>query len=249
MWEYLNDCAGLDSATSLIKYQYAALEDFLSHPGQLNLMHRKLTVVLLAASLCQLSNSPWIAQQLRTDTVFVPSPARNLSLDQWYPRVSCDLISQGSARLSSEAIAAFGILVLELEANRKADRTEEDIDPITEKESNQVRLFRILKAWDELICDDYRKIGWACAEFDKLVERLDQPDIEADRKELAIFYKCIYLPLRRHSTSSFGRLKGALDGVFNSGLNFTARMKVPPIVSVERFLFDDGDSSSKPEDS
>lgn len=249
MWEYLNDCVGVDSARSLVKDHYAALEDFLNHRDQLKPMHRKLVAVLLAASLCQLSNSPWIAQQLGTDTVFVPSPQGNTPLHQWYPRVGCTLIRQEHARLSSDDIAAFGVLVLELEANRKADWTIEDVDIDTGMKSNQVRLVRILGAWDDLICDDYRNIGWACAEFDKLVERFDHPDIETDRKGLAIFYKFIYLPLRRHSSSAFGRLDCLFEGFFRSNLNFAARTRIPATAPVEQFFFDDGDISPKSEDS
>lgn len=247
MWEYVNGCAGVNSATYLMKGHETALEHFLTYRDQLNPVHRKLIVVLLAASLCQLSKSPWIAQQLGTHTVFVPSPDSDAPLDQWCPRIGCTLIKQDYAEMSSEDIAAFGVLVLELEANRKAEWAPEDFDFETGKPSNHVRLLRILTAWEDFICDDYREIGWACARFAKLVECLDQP-IETDRKALAIIYKRIYLPLLRHSTTAFGKLKGLFEGLFSSGLDVAARVRVPEIVIEERYLFDDGDQLPNPED-
>ncbi|KAL2155989.1 hypothetical protein VTH82DRAFT_733 [Thermothelomyces myriococcoides] len=79
--------------------------------------------------------------------------------------------------LQSDSIAALGVLLLELEANRKASWVEEDEDLDSGEKSNSVRLARILHEWEDLISDDYRKVAEACLEFDRHVETLDHPRI------------------------------------------------------------------------
>lgn len=218
-----------------------SLDHLLTHKDGLTLKYRKLTGVLLAASMFQLSDSPWIKQHLEPECIFVPSPD-NKQLQQWCPRTLCTLVPKKDTRLRRDDIAAFGILVLELEADRKADWIASDEDWISGEKSNQVRLARILRTWTDLVSDDYRTVAKACLEFDSLIESLDRADIVPERRDLAIIYKCILEPLFRHFMKSFGNLGPLFNGMFGPSRSFTAPMNISPSITAKRVLFDDDDS-------
>lgn len=253
MWEHVppDHSAGSDSTGiySGQDGQFKSLEDLLNHEDLLKLKYRKLAGVLLASSLFQLSGSPWIEQYLGPDTIFVPLP-NNKQLHQWCPHIVCTLAPKETTKLQSDDIAAFGVLVLELEANRKAPWTREDTDWISGQRSNHVRLARILKAWEDVVSDDYRDVAKVCLEFDSLVESLDHPDIVSDQKGIAVIYKCILEPLFRQLMNSFGRLAPLFDGIFNPcHLRSLTAMRLSASNTAKRVLFDDDDESmSKPDD-
>lgn len=239
MWAS-NDAAELDPRNQLGPEELP-LDHYLSKGG-LTPKFRKLAGVLLAASMFQLSDSPWIQHHLGTESIFMPLPD-NKRLQQWCPRVLCTLVrNDSSLGLQSDSIAAFGVLVLELEANLKADWAVDDEDFFTGERSNHVRLARVLKSWEDYVSDDYRRVAKACLEFDSLIEGLDHADIVPERKGLAIIYKCILEPLFRHVTKSFGNLAPIFKGMFGPGRSLTAPMNISPSVTAKRVLFDDDDS-------
>ncbi|KAI0977232.1 hypothetical protein F4678DRAFT_477323 [Xylaria arbuscula] len=244
VWEYpIDNSSGFDRNSYFDGDQYTALDKYLTHQDLLTPKFRKLVGVLLASSLFQLSDSPWIEQHLSPDTIFVPSP-NNAHLQAWCPRITCTILTKGETQMQSDHIAAFGVLVLELEADRQAPWTEMDNDWISGEKSNHVRLARILKSWEDLISDDYRGVAKACLEFDSLIESLDHPDIMPDRKALAIIYKCILEPLVRHLSKSFGRLSYLFQGRFGHGRSLVAK----PSAAAKRALFDDDDSLANLDD-
>lgn len=244
MWA-LNNGGGLDSPPLFGGEQ--SLDHLLSHKDGLTLKYRKLAGVLLAASMFQLSDSPWMEQHFDPKRIFVPSPD-NKQLQQWCPRTLCTLVPKNDTRFQRDNIAAFGVLILELEADRKANWTAGDEDWISGEKSNHVRLARILKTWNDLVSDDYRTVAKACLEFDSLIQILDHPDIVPERKHLAIIYKCILEPLFRHIMKSFGNLAPLFKGMFGPGQSFTAPMNISPSVTAKRVLFDDDDSLPKHDD-
>ncbi len=245
MWAS-NDPTGLDPR-SLLGPGELSLDHYFAESDGLTLKYRKLASVLLAASMFQLSDSPWFQHHLGTECIFMPSPD-NKRLQQWCPRILCTLVRNSCTGLQSDSIAAFGVLVLELEANRKASWTTDDEDWITGEKSNHVRLARVLKTWEDLVSDDYRRVAKACLEFDSLVEGLDHPDIVPERKGLAIIYKCILEPLFRHVTKSFGNLAPIFKGMFGPGRSLTAPMDISPSITAKRVLFDDDDSVPERDD-
>ncbi|KAB5585497.1 hypothetical protein GE09DRAFT_28940 [Coniochaeta sp. 2T2.1] len=83
-----NDTASLD--TPNIHAGEQSLDHLLVQGDGLSLKYRKLAGVLLAASVFQLSNSPWIEHHLGPECIFMPSPD-NKRLQQWCPRVLCSL--------------------------------------------------------------------------------------------------------------------------------------------------------------
>lgn len=247
MWEHpLNNRVKVGSIYSSGD-QYTALDDLLAQQDQLTLKYRKLVGVLLAASLFQLGKSPWIAQHLSPDTIFVPPPD-NKRLRQWSPRVICSLVPKEDTMLQSDNVAAFGVLVLELEAHRKAAWTEADNDWLSGVKSNHVRLARILKSWEDLISDDYRSIAKACLEFDSLIENVSHSDIVSDTKGLAVIYKCILEPLFRHMMKSFGNLAILFKGMFGPGRSLAAAMTLAPHKTAKRLLFDDDETLPRSDD-
>ncbi|KAI1754550.1 hypothetical protein F4782DRAFT_492960 [Xylaria castorea] len=248
IWDYpMNSSSGFDVHAYFDGDQYIALDKYLTHQDLLTPKFRKLVGVLLASSLFHLSDSPWIEQHLSPDTIFVPSP-NNARLQNWCPQIICTLLSKQKTQIQSDHIAAFGVLVLELEADRQAPWSEMDNDCISGEKSNQVRLARILKSWEDLISDDYRGVAKACLEFDSLIEILDHPDIMPDNKALAVIYKCILEPLVRHLSKSFGRTSHLFKGRFGRGHSLVASMSLSSSTAAKRALFDDDESSAKPDD-
>ncbi|KAI0437238.1 hypothetical protein F4803DRAFT_556191 [Xylaria telfairii] len=244
IWEYpVNHSGTFDRSIYYDGDQYMTLAKYLTHQDLLTPKFRKLVGVLLASSLFQLSDSPWIEQHLSPDTIFVPAP-NNARLQEWCPRITCTILPKEETQIQSDHIAAFGVLVLELEADRQAPWTEMDNDWISGERSNHVRLARILKSWEDLISDDYRGVAKACLEFDSLIESLDHPDIMPDKKALAIIYKCILEPLIRHLSKSFGRLSYLFQGRFGRGRSLVAK----PSAAAKRALFDDDESLAKLDD-
>lgn len=128
MWAS-NDATGLDPC-SLLGPGELLLDYYFAESDGLTLKYRKLVGVLLDASMFQLSGSPWIQHHLGTECIFMPS-LDNKRLQRWCPRVLCTLVRNSCTGLQSDGIAVFGVLVLELEASRKASWTTDDDDRIT----------------------------------------------------------------------------------------------------------------------
>ncbi|CAG2010158.1 unnamed protein product [Fusarium graminearum] len=217
-----------------------SLDYHLTHDTRLTLKQRKLVGALLAASLFKLSDSPWIEQHLGPECIFVPSP-KNKLLEQWCPRIHCTLVPRQDTRLLSDKIAALGILILELETNRRADWVDDDEDWQTGERSNRGRLSRILHVWKDDVADDYRRIGDACLNFDNHVLDLDDSDIVTERKELAVIYSHILEPLFECSMSSFGELQPIFEGMLGRSRLLASPIIVPSDITTKIVLFDDDD--------
>ncbi|KAF5705144.1 hypothetical protein FMUND_12223 [Fusarium mundagurra] len=180
-------------------------------------MHRKMTSVLFAASMFQLSDTPWVDPRLDLARAFVPMPIIHANLQQWYPRIYCNLELGQTTSPQSDNIAALGVLLMQLEAARKSEwLPDADKDWITGQRSNHFRLFRMLGDMElkGRVSDGYRQIARACLEFDGLVDDLEHPEIGVQRKALTIIYKCILGPLHEQATSHFGDLKDHFNGIF-----------------------------------
>lgn len=176
--------------------------------------HRKLLSYLLSFTLLQLFGSPWIKTYLRHDTVSLyPIPDYVSRLDQWKPYLHCLLAKMPDELSMSNYMAAFGTLIMELEANQTAEWTEDDNDWELETKSYQVRLGRILKEWEDTLRDDYRLIGEACRDFESLVETFDNPNIDPKLKQLAVVYKCILQPLYQILLKDFGSNPQLFQGI------------------------------------
>lgn len=245
MWTYNDGGGGLHSSAPLRGEQ--SLEQILGDRKRLTPKYRKLASALLAACMFQLSDSPWIDQNLAPESIFVPD-TESIEVQQWCPRVVCTLVPNISPRQQSDNIAAFGVLMLELETELKAGWEADDEDWQTGERSNSVRLARVLDSWKDYINDDYSEIAKACLEFDKLVRTLEHPDIVPERKGLAVIYKYILEPLFRHVVQSFGNLAPIFDGMFTAGHSLTAPIQISSSNTAKRELFDDDLSTPQPSD-
>lgn len=223
-----------------------ALDQLLADRYGLTKKYRKLAEVLLAACVFQLNESPWLEQYLRPDYLYVP-PLDKKRLRQWCPRLLCDLVPQSASGQQSDNIAAFGVLLLELEAHQQAFWTSEDEDWPSGEPSNSMRLIRILKEWEESVESVYRRVAKACLDFESLVQNLDHEDIEPEKKSIAIIYKCILEPLLEYTLISFPDLSPLFTNMFGPSRGLAAAMEITAVGTAKRALFDD-DSNTKPED-
>ncbi|OXV09921.1 hypothetical protein Egran_02316 [Elaphomyces granulatus] len=207
-----------------------------------SLKHRELLGYLLAFALFQLYGSPWIRTHLCHDTVFLhPCSDRGSRLYQWRPHVHCALVPIENILNTSDYMAAFGVLFMELEAGESAEWTEDDIDWEMGTRSNQVRLGRILKEWKEKVRDDYRLVGKACHDFESLIETFDHPDVGDHLNYLAIVYKCILEPLFQILRRDFGSDAQLFQGIPSPRGDLSASANHIPSKVAKRELFDDFD--------
>ena len=220
------------------------LDHLLTHRDGLALKYRKLAGVLLAASIVQLIDSPWIEQHLGSESIFVPPP-NNKRLQQWCPRVLCTLVQKKDTRLQSDNIAALGVLILELEAGRKANWAASDEHWMSGKRLNHLRLARILKSWEDLVSDEYRNVAMACLKFEKLIENFVHPDIGEEMNGVAVIYKCILEPLYLHIMKSFASLAPLFKGMFDPSRRSIAPINISTCIPTKWVLFDDDDFLSE----
>ncbi|KAF4944318.1 hypothetical protein FGADI_12772 [Fusarium gaditjirri] len=134
------DDAGGEIELPRIAEREESLNYHLTNERHLALKYRRLASVFLAASVFQLINSPWIEQHLDLEHIFLTPPS-DKHVEQWFPRIHCALASKDDRRLQSESIAALGVLVMELKANRCASWTfQEDNDLSRDEPSFSHRL-------------------------------------------------------------------------------------------------------------
>lgn len=208
-------------------------------------MHRKLLGVLLACALFEMCGSSWIHTLWRRDMIYVHQYPRDFKrLDQLRLRIPCTLSELSLGKWpNSESIAAFGVLLLELEANNEADwDLELDVDLEDDVLSNQVRLGRVLREWETSVRDDYRAISQACHDFDNLVKTVDHPQIRSERRHAAVVYKCILEPLLKLLLKDFSTARRLFDGVSGPWNSISAALRISPHKVTKRILFDDFDA-------
>ena len=110
-------------------------------------------------------------------------------------------------------MAAFGVLIMELQAGKSAEWTDDDIDWEMNAESNHVRLGRILEEWKEVVPDGYRHVSRACHDFEWLIETFYNDNVACHLKSLAIVYKCILEPLFHILERNFGGDAQLFEGI------------------------------------
>ncbi|KAF5652765.1 subtilisin-like protein [Fusarium sp. NRRL 25303] len=226
-----------------------ALDRHLGNWHSLPFMHRKPVSVLLASSMFQLSDTPWIEPRLDPAWIFLPMPIDG-DLHQWCPRIYCNLESRQAMSPQSDNIAALGVILMELEGLQKSEWCDRDQDWISGQRSNHFRLFQMLeeKEWQDRVTDGCRQIARACLEFDGMVDDLEHPKIFGQRKSPAVFYKYILEPLCVHAINGFGNLKPLVKGMFGG-----ERLSVPPTsthlaTTKSLVLFDDDNSVANEKD-
>ena len=212
------------------------------------LMHRKLLGVLLACALFQICKSPWTHRLWRRDLIYLYQYPKNFRrLEQLRLRIPCiqqDALIAKAKEPNTESIAAFGVLLLELEAKEEAEWDEDqDLDFEYDILSNQVRLGRILRDWEASVRDDYRAISQACHDFDSLVQTVDDPRITSENKRLAAFRKCIFEPLFKLLVRDFSPAQRLFEGVSGPWNGLSASFQLNSSKAWKRILYDEQDVS------
>lgn len=162
--------------------------------------------IVLACSLLHLHNSPWLQQNWNLDNISILSlPDARSQLDMWRPHVSCliGLLPNSNMLSEYEDIIAFGTLVMEIEAKQKAEPTDRDVDWITHEVSPELILDRILDEWRGDVDVGYRRVGKACLDFRKLVQRLNDPTLTGESRRIAALYTHIVSPLLKELRKGF----------------------------------------------
>jgi hypothetical protein len=212
MWEKHN-ALNLESESSTPN-KLCILKDLLGLQDQEEAFSRRdrgLLSYLLAFALFRLYDSPWIST-LCDETVFLyPHSDCDSHLHQWRPHVHCDFKNDSNNQNNREYMAAFGVLVMELQAGKSAKWTDDDLDWETNTNSNQVRLSRILGEWKRSVPSGYRHVSKACHDFESLIETFYHRDVACN--SLAIIYKCIVEPLFQILERDFGDDAQLFEGI------------------------------------
>ncbi|KAH0441203.1 hypothetical protein CcaCcLH18_02113 [Colletotrichum camelliae] len=181
---------------------------------------------------------------LRSDFKSLPYKLRYVDLEQITSDAELKHITKAFdsvLRLFEESVLD-GVTSEDIRSS-EAEWTDDDEDYLTATRSNSARLFRILEEWKNDLSDHYCSVGWACFQFEELIEKFDHPEIGKSSKDLAILYKCILNPLFRRLVSDFGEADNLFQGV--SALSVPTRQKRP--TRLERLVLYDDQESSQPD--
>jgi hypothetical protein len=143
---------------------------YLTNRTNLPLMYRKLVDALLVAPVFQLTGSAWIEQHVGPDSIFAPAP-NSSQFEQWCPRIHRTLEPPKHTWSQREKVAALGILIIELEIDRKAEWTKDDKDYMeAAKYKGPVFLITGLKiAWGATISNEHGRVIEHSAEANVIV--------------------------------------------------------------------------------
>jgi hypothetical protein len=204
---------------------------------------RKLLEVLLACSLFQLYGTPWIqTQRWQWDKIYLhqyPND-RNL-LHQVQPHMLCMLSKEPEAAngIDSEAVAAFGILLMELESNEEASWEDVEDDLEFGAPSHQLRLGIALEKWAGHVCDGYRAIAQACHDFPSLVNMVESDEFGLQLKCRAVIYKCILHPLFNLLVTDHSATTALFKGIPGPWASLSTTISITPSKAAKQALFDD----------
>jgi len=165
----------------------------------------KIVELLLACSLFHLNSSRWLRNDWDMDSVMVfATPGAQNLLNRWRPYIECSLESVPQNRGDdNDDILSLGLLIMEMEAKRRALPTEEEKDWVTGLPSKDSLLKRVLTEWKRKLDDGYQQIGSACLRFRELAQKFYHPALPEDMKRTAAIYKYILVPLYRLITQSY----------------------------------------------
>ncbi|KAH8880243.1 hypothetical protein GQ53DRAFT_544815 [Thozetella sp. PMI_491] len=233
---------------SPIKLTPSLLDNLMRQRRTLKPMHRKLLGVFLACSLLQLYNSPWIQEQWERQTIHLPTLPKDMKqLAHWYPQVLCRLSPEAAKKLDSDDMAAFGVLLMELEADDLAPWTEDDVEWPSDEKSNRSRLARILREWEEDVGDEYRQVAKNCLDFQMLADSFEHSHLGPELGHLAILYKCVLDPLFRCLVKDFGKTAQLFQGIPGPWGGLSGAVNVSSSDIAKQSLFDDIETTESDE--
>jgi hypothetical protein len=187
---------------------------------ELTAQEKRIIELLVANSLFNLDTSHWIRTGLDIDkiSVRVVKTASDL-LARWKPHIACSLPTSDDEDDENAAVLSFGLLLMEMEADRAAEVKEEDKDWDNGGVSRDSILKRILGEWADNVEDDYKDIATACLLFRQLSEKFYDPQLRQDTKRTGAIYKYILAPLFRVVAGKFRKTRELFPGVPQSVWN------------------------------
>lgn len=178
------------------------------------MQEKKSLELLVACSLLNLDTSHWIRLGFDVDkiSVRVLREASNLS-DRWKPHITSFLQMADDDDDENAAVISFGLLIMQMEANRIAKPTVEDQNWDRDGISRDSLLKRILEEWADDVEDDYKDIATACLLFQQLSERFYDPLLAPETHRTGAIYKYILAPLFRLVIRQFRKSRDLFPGI------------------------------------
>lgn len=209
---------------------------------KLKAQEKKTLELLIACSLLNLDASHWVRSGLDIDkiSVRVAKEASNLLL-RWKPHITSALQATENEDDENVAVLSFGLLIMEMEANRVAKPNKEDENWGREGISRDSILRRILGEWADDVEDDYKDIATSCLLFRQLADRFYDPLLTQDMKRTGAIYKYIIAPLFRLAIRKFRKSQELFPGIPKSAYSRSASNHHNlghPTTSSDMILFD-----------
>ncbi|KAI2615063.1 hypothetical protein GGR54DRAFT_632365 [Hypoxylon sp. NC1633] len=180
---------------------------------KLKAQEKKTLEFLVACSLLNLDTSHWVRLGLDIDRISVRLAREASNLLRWKPHITSSLQTVDGEDDENAAVLSFGLLIMEIEANRVAKPKEEDKDWDRDGFSRDSILKRILGEWADDVEDNYKNIATACLLFRQLSERFYDPLLTQDTKRTGAIYKYILAPLFRLVTGRFHKIRDLFPGI------------------------------------
>ncbi|KAI0098771.1 hypothetical protein GGR51DRAFT_423139 [Nemania sp. FL0031] len=177
--------------------QGTKLRDFIVHtPSKMSRQEKGVVQLLLACSLLCLYKSNWVQMGFDTNAISVPvGKTGSDGLARWRPHISCSLETVDRRGNMDDAVLSFGMLLMEMEAGKAAEPTEEDRDWSRERFSQDSTLKRILKEWRGDVQDGYRAVATRCLKFSEKADGHHDPGLKAESQRIGAIYSYILAPL------------------------------------------------------
>ncbi|CAI7622907.1 unnamed protein product [Penicillium pancosmium] len=181
---------------------------------KLKAQEKKTLELLIACSLFNLDASHWTRFGLGIDTISVrvAREASNLLL-RCKPHINSALQTADDEDDENAAVLSFGLLIMEMEANRVANPIKEDENWGTDGISRDSILKRILGEWADDVEDDYKDIATSCLLFRPLAAKFYDPLLTQDMKRTGAIYKYILAPLFRLVIQKFRKSQDLFPGI------------------------------------
>jgi hypothetical protein len=217
---------------------------------RLNSTSSKLLEVLLACSLLQLYGSPWIqAQRWQWKNIHLHEyPNDENPLHQVQPHLLCILSEKAGAAndIDNETVAAFGVLLMELESNEMADWEDVEDDLEFGAPSDQLRLGMALEMWVRHVRDGYRAIAQACYDFPSLVNEVECDMLGPQLKRMAVICNCILRPLYNLLLTDHSDTAALFEGTSGLLRSLHTPINITSSKAAKQVLFDDFEAENLP---
>ncbi|KAF4440432.1 extracellular serine protease [Fusarium austroafricanum] len=222
-----NESQDSEAYTTVFRAQNPTLQDLIlrsRYEGSLETLELKkqdkqILELVFACSLLNLDTSHWIRAGLDIDKISVHVAETSDLLARWKPYITCPLQREDEEEDENTAVLSFGLLLMEMEANKTAKTAETDKNWDESGFSRDSKLRRILGEWAADVDDGYKDIATACLLFRQLSEQFYDPGLEHKMKRTGAMYKYILAPLSRLVIPKFRQFRELFTSIPKSAQN------------------------------